>query len=130
MTEVAYTSRVRIERLGGPQRLAYLPRRGGGGGLRCPFRGRRAPRRRPGDFPPRATTLDYVVAAAGGDWPAPLPARWKRVTGARACDRLLARASAASACGILGRRCRRRTSSGLVAAMRCSTRYSATRQTS
>lgn len=61
-----YVSRVRIERLGGPQRLAYLP------GEEEPVAfgvhdevaehyGVKAE-----DFPPHATTLDYVVAAAGG----------------------------------------------------------------
>lgn len=66
MTEPAYVSRVRIDRLGGPQRLAHLP-------------GEEAPVAfgvhseiaehygvSPEDFPPHAATLDYVVAAAGG----------------------------------------------------------------
>ena len=64
--ETAYTSRVRIERLRGPLRLAWLP-------------AETAPVRfgvhseiadhygvDPDRYPPQATTLDYVVAAAGG----------------------------------------------------------------
>jgi len=66
MAESAYISRVRIDRLGGPQRLAHLP------GEEEPVAfgvhsdvadhyGVSAE-----DLPPHATTLDYVVAAAGG----------------------------------------------------------------
>jgi hypothetical protein len=66
MADPAYVSRVRIERLGGPQRLAHLPAEeepvalgvhsevGGHYGVGAK------------DFPPHATTLDYVVAATGG----------------------------------------------------------------
>lgn len=63
---VVYTSRVRIERKDGPVRLAYLP------GEKEPVvfgvhsevaEHYKVP---PDRFPPRATTLDYVVAAAGG----------------------------------------------------------------
>lgn len=63
---VAYTSRVRIERQVGPLRLAYLP------ATEEPVRfgvhsevaeHYKVP---PEKFPPCATTLDYVVAAAGG----------------------------------------------------------------
>jgi hypothetical protein len=66
MAEPAYVSRVRIERLAGPQRLAHLP-------------GEEEPTAfgvhsevaehygvSPEDFSPHATTLDHVVAAAGG----------------------------------------------------------------
>ncbi len=63
---VAYTSKVRIERQAGPMRLAYLPAE------RDPVifgvhsevaEHYKVP---PDAFPPHATTLDYVVAAAGG----------------------------------------------------------------
>ena len=62
----AYVSRVRIERLGGPQRLAYLPAEDepvpfGVHSEVAEHYGVRAE-----DYPPHATTLDYVVAAAGG----------------------------------------------------------------
>jgi hypothetical protein len=61
-----YVSRVRIERLGGSQRLAWLPAEQepvtfGVHGAVAEHYGVR-----PGDVPPHATTLDYVVAAAGG----------------------------------------------------------------
>ena len=64
--EPAYISRVRIERLGGPQRLAYLPAEEqpvvfGVHSEVAEHYGVAAQ-----DFPPHATTLDYVVAAAGG----------------------------------------------------------------
>jgi hypothetical protein len=66
MPEPAYVSRVRIERLGGPQRLAYLPAEAepvafGVHDEVAEHYGVRAE-----DFPPHATTLDYVVAAAAG----------------------------------------------------------------
>lgn len=63
---VVYTSKVRVERQLGPMRLAYLPAE------RDPVifgvhsevaQHYGVP---PGAFPPHATTLDYVVAAAGG----------------------------------------------------------------
>ena len=62
----AYVSRVRIERLGGPQRLAYLPAEDepvafGVHSEVAEHYGVSAD-----DSPPHATTLDYVVAAAGG----------------------------------------------------------------
>jgi hypothetical protein len=66
MTQPAYVSRVRIERLGGPQRLAYLPEEDAPiafGVLAEVAEHYGVP---PDKFPPHATTLDYVVAAAGG----------------------------------------------------------------
>lgn len=64
--QVVYASRVRIERKSGPVRLAYLP-------------GEKEPvvfgvhseiaehyKVSPDAYPPHATTLDYVVAAAAG----------------------------------------------------------------
>ena len=64
--ETAYVSRVRLERLGGPQRLAYLPAEDepvafGVHSAVAEHYGVTADQYRP-----HATTLDYVVAAAGG----------------------------------------------------------------
>ncbi len=66
LNKVVYTSRVRVERQHGPMRLAYLP-------------AEKAPvifgvhsevaehyKVPPDAYPPHATTLDYVVAAAAG----------------------------------------------------------------
>jgi hypothetical protein len=66
VSNLSYVSRVRIERLGGPQRLAYLPAETepvvfGVHSEVAEHYGVKAE-----DFPPHATTLDYVVAAAGG----------------------------------------------------------------
>jgi hypothetical protein len=66
MSEPAYISHVRIERLGGPQRLAYIP------ALDEPVRfGVHSEVAEhygadPEKVPPEPTTLDYVVAAAAG----------------------------------------------------------------
>ena len=66
MTDVHYVSEVRIERVRGPLRLAYLPAE------RDPvtFGTHGAIARHygvPDDVPdPHATTIDYIVAAAGG----------------------------------------------------------------
>jgi len=64
--KVVYTSKVRIEREVGPVRRAYLPAEqepvtfGVHSAIAEHYKV-------PADkFPPRATTLDYVVAAAGG----------------------------------------------------------------
>jgi len=63
---VVYRSRVRIERKKGPIRLAYLPAEnepvvfGVHSEVAAHYK---VP---PDAYPPRATTLDYVVAAAGG----------------------------------------------------------------
>lgn len=66
MPEVAYRSEVRIERVKGPLRRAFLP----GEVAPVPFgvHGAVAEHygRAPGTFEPHATTLDYVVAAAAG----------------------------------------------------------------
>ena len=64
--EVVYTSKVRIERQVGPMRLAYLPAEtepvtfGMHSEVAAHYK---VP---PDKFPAHATTLDYVVAAAGG----------------------------------------------------------------
>ena len=65
-TEVAYRSRVRIERVKGPIRRAYLPAHEGPVmfGVHSEVASHYGV---PADaFPSHATTLDYVVAAAGG----------------------------------------------------------------
>lgn len=66
MGEVAYRSQVRIERVKGPLRKAYLPAEkepvlfGVHGAVEEHYK---VP---PGANEPHATTLDYVVAAAAG----------------------------------------------------------------
>lgn len=66
MSEIAYLSKVRIERIAGPLRLAYLPAeaepvRFGVHGAVAEHYGVS-----PEVSEPHATTLDYVTAAAGG----------------------------------------------------------------
>jgi hypothetical protein len=66
MGEVAYRSEVRVERVGGPLRRAFLPAEKepvlfGVHGAVAKHYGRA-----PGTFEPHATTLDYLVAAAAG----------------------------------------------------------------
>jgi len=66
MPDVVYRSQVRIERVGGPMRRAYLPAEpepvlfGVHGAVAEHYK---VP---PDAFPPHATTLDYIVAAAAG----------------------------------------------------------------
>ena len=66
MSQVVYVSKVRIERESGPSRLAYLPaetepvRFGVHGAVAAHYGVS------PNVAEPHATTLDYVVAAAGG----------------------------------------------------------------
>ncbi len=66
MGEVAYRSRVRIERVKGPLRLAWLPEEPEP--VKFSTHGPVAVHygAKPGTFEPHATTLDYVVAAAAG----------------------------------------------------------------
>ncbi|MDA2924827.1 hypothetical protein MYX65_09270 [Acidobacteria bacterium AH-259-L09] len=66
MADLVYTSKIRIERQSGPMRLAYLPAES----EPVPF-GVHGPIAehyglKPEQYAPHATTLDYVVAAAGG----------------------------------------------------------------
>jgi hypothetical protein len=66
MSEVAYVSRVQIRRLGGPTRSATLPAESepvlfGAHGAIAEHYGIDESK-----IEPHATTLDYVVAAAGG----------------------------------------------------------------
>ena len=66
MGEVAYRSEVRIERVKGPVRRAYLPAEsepvifGVHGAVAQHYKVS------PDAFPPHATTLDYIVAATAG----------------------------------------------------------------
>ena len=66
MADIAYRSRVRIERVKGPLRRAYLPAEpapvlfGVHGAVARHYK---VP---PDSLEPHATTLDYVVAAAAG----------------------------------------------------------------
>lgn len=66
MAEVVYGSQVRIERVKGPLRKAYLPAEnepvvfGMHGAVAAHYKVS------PEAFRPHATTLDYVVAAAAG----------------------------------------------------------------
>jgi hypothetical protein len=66
MAEVAYRSQVRVERVQGPLRKAYLPAEkepvlfGVHGAVAKHYQ------RAAGSFEPHATTLDYVVAATAG----------------------------------------------------------------
>lgn len=64
--KIAYISRVRIERKSGPIRLAYLPAEKEPVTFGVHSEVAEHYKVPPGKFPPRATTLDYVVAAAGG----------------------------------------------------------------
>jgi hypothetical protein len=66
MTQPVYVSHVRIERLGGPQRLAYLPAEDEPVAFGVHAEVAEHYGVSPEQFPPHATTLDYVVAAAGG----------------------------------------------------------------
>jgi hypothetical protein len=66
MAEVAYRSRVRIERIKGSLRHAWLPEEAepvkfGTHGEVASHYGAK-----PGTYEPHATTLDYLVAAAAG----------------------------------------------------------------
>lgn len=64
--EVVYVSNVRIERQRGPIRLAYLPAETEPVTFGVHSEVAEHYELPPGAYPPRATTLDYVVAAAGG----------------------------------------------------------------
>ena len=65
MSDVLYGSEVRIERVKGPVRRAYLP--GESEAVIFGVHGAIAEHYKvsPDAFPPRVTTIDYVVAAAG-----------------------------------------------------------------
>jgi hypothetical protein len=63
---VVYRSKVRIERERGPMRRAYLPAEQQPVVFGVHSEVAQHYHVSPDAFPPRATTLDYVVAAAGG----------------------------------------------------------------
>ena len=66
MSDIVYESNVTIQRLGGPVRLATIP--GEAEPVTFGVHGKIAEHYGvdPAQFPPHATTIDYVVAAAGG----------------------------------------------------------------
>jgi len=64
--QVVYTSRVRIERQRGPMRRAYLPAETEPVIFGVHSEVAKHYKVSPDAFPPHATTLDYVVAAAAG----------------------------------------------------------------
>jgi hypothetical protein len=64
--QVAYRSRVRIERKSGPMRLAYLPAEKEPVIFGVHSEVAEHYKVSPDAYPPHATTLDYVVAAAAG----------------------------------------------------------------
>jgi hypothetical protein len=66
MSEVVYQSKIRIQRENGPIRLAYIP--GEKAPIRFGLHGAVAEHYgvAPGKYEEHATTLDYIVAAAGG----------------------------------------------------------------
>ena len=66
MADPAYVSRVRIVRLGGPERLAYLPAEETPVIFGVHSEVAEHYGVTPEQYPPHAATLDYVVAAAGG----------------------------------------------------------------
>lgn len=64
--KTVYTSHVRIERQQGPMRLAYLPAEKEPVVFGVHSEVAEHYKVSPDAFPPHATTLDYVVAAAAG----------------------------------------------------------------
>ena len=66
MSEVTYVSRVRIERVKGSLRRAFLPAEPGPVLFGVHDEVAEHYKAAPGSFEPHATTLDYVVAAAAG----------------------------------------------------------------
>jgi hypothetical protein len=66
MNEPVYVSRVRIERVAGPHRRAYLPAEEAPVNFGVHSEVAQHYGVAPEDFEPHATTLDYVVAATAG----------------------------------------------------------------
>jgi hypothetical protein len=66
MSEVAYRSQIRVERVKGPLRRAFLPVEGQPvlfsthGEIAAHYKAQ------PGTYEPHATTIDYLVAATAG----------------------------------------------------------------
>lgn len=63
---VVYTAKVRIERKSGPMRLAYLPAKTEPVVFGVHSEVAEHYKISPNQYPPHATTLDYIVAAAAG----------------------------------------------------------------
>jgi hypothetical protein len=66
MSEVAYVSRVSVDRASGPTRWAHLPAESEPVAFGVHSEVAEHYRAREGDYEPHATTLDYVVAATAG----------------------------------------------------------------
>ncbi len=66
MAEVIYRSNVRIERVRGPLRRAYLPAEPEPVWFGMHGEVAEIYRVNPADYPPHATTIDYLVAATAG----------------------------------------------------------------
>ena len=66
MSDVVYVSKVRIERPGGPNRLAYLPAEKEPVRFGVHDEVAKHYKVDPAEVEPHATTLDYIVAAAAG----------------------------------------------------------------
>ncbi|MBT8208875.1 MAG: hypothetical protein HKN07_07005 [Acidimicrobiia bacterium] len=66
MSDVKYTANVKVERLRGPMRKAWLPARDEHITFGVHSDIAEHYNVAPDDFPPDATTLDYVIAAAAG----------------------------------------------------------------
>ena len=66
MSEVVYRSKVRIERVKGPVRRAFLPAETEPVIFGVHDQVAEHYKISPDVFPPRATTLDYVIASAAG----------------------------------------------------------------
>jgi hypothetical protein len=66
MAQPAYVSKVRIERVKGSLRHAYLPAEREPVAFSVHDEVAEHYGRKPGEYEPRATTLDYLVAAAAG----------------------------------------------------------------
>lgn len=66
MDQIAYVSKVRIERVKGSLRRAYLPAQPDAVLFGVHDEVAEHYRAKPGSFEPHATTLDYVIAAAAG----------------------------------------------------------------
>ncbi|HYM50248.1 MAG TPA: hypothetical protein VET65_06705 [Candidatus Limnocylindrales bacterium] len=66
MSEPVYVSHVRIERIKGSLRRAFLPAEGAPVLFGVHDEVAEHYGRKPGEFEPHATTLDYVIAAAAG----------------------------------------------------------------
>src|SRR5947209_6696602 len=80
MAEVAYRSEVRVERVKGPLRRAYLPAEKEPVLFSTHGPGAAHYKAQPGTYEPHATTLDYVSPRPRVDWPGRSVGRWQRAT--------------------------------------------------